>query len=56
MCGAWGRPLQGCGKCGAAVYCGRDCQLAHWALVHKEQCKGLAAARVQRQQQEQGGV
>ena len=39
------RPLQVC-ACQMARYCGRDCQLRHWA-VHKPVCK---AAR------QQGGI
>jgi len=29
---------QGCSRCGAARYCGRECQLKHWP-VHKNSCQ-----------------
>eukprot|EP00198_Chlamydomonas_reinhardtii_P001808 XP_001691144.1 chlamydomonas-specific family protein [Chlamydomonas reinhardtii] len=33
------RPLKACGGCGgAAVYCCRACQVAHWRAGHKEAC------------------
>lgn len=31
-----------CSKCKSAVYCGRECQVAHWP-EHKKICKSLAA-------------
>ncbi|PNW80991.1 hypothetical protein CHLRE_07g338500v5 [Chlamydomonas reinhardtii] len=33
------RPLKACGGCGgAAVYCCRGCQVAHWRAGHKQAC------------------
>ncbi|PNH08888.1 hypothetical protein TSOC_004543 [Tetrabaena socialis] len=38
--------LQACGRCGAAWYCCRECQLAHWRDGgHREVCARGAAAR-----------
>ncbi|KAL7478709.1 hypothetical protein ACHAW6_004458 [Cyclotella cf. meneghiniana] len=34
--------LQQCSRCKSVVYCGRDCQVAHWKN-HKIVCKDLAA-------------
>ncbi len=34
------RPLKACGGCGAAAYCCRECQVAHWRAGHKEACGG----------------
>ena len=34
-------PLQLCGRCGAAAYCSRACQTAHWRQGHKEACAEL---------------
>lgn len=34
-------PLKACVRCGVAVYCSKDCQLAHWQTTHKAQCKLL---------------
>ena len=28
-----------CAKCKTATYCGKDCQVAHWRLIHKIQCQ-----------------
>ena len=38
-----------CSKCGDKrfVYCGEDCFAKHWKLVHKKECKGPVATRVQ---------
>ncbi|PNH11147.1 hypothetical protein TSOC_002041 [Tetrabaena socialis] len=30
--------LQSCGKCAAAAYCSRACQVAHWRCGHREAC------------------
>ena len=37
--------LQACGQCKHALYCGRECQTAHWR-AHKAECKAKAAAGV----------
>ncbi|PNH00288.1 hypothetical protein TSOC_013899, partial [Tetrabaena socialis] len=38
--------LQACGRCGAAWYCCRECQLAHWRDGgHREVCSRGASAR-----------
>ncbi|PNH03742.1 hypothetical protein TSOC_010174 [Tetrabaena socialis] len=34
--------LQSCGKCAAAAYCCRACQVAHWRAGHREACALLA--------------
>jgi len=39
-----GVALKPCARCKAAVYCGKDCQLAHWRAGHKAACVPLAAA------------
>lgn len=28
-----------CGKCGKCSYCSKECQKAHWIMVHKKECK-----------------
>ena len=34
--------LKPCSRCKAVVYCGRECQAAHWkAGGHRAVCKGL---------------
>jgi len=35
-----------CGRCGLAVYCGPDCQRAHWKSSHKYFCELLAAGKL----------
>jgi hypothetical protein len=42
-------PLLSCARCGLAVYCGRDCQRAHWKTSHKQHCV-TKADRVPQQQ------
>ncbi|PNH08883.1 hypothetical protein TSOC_004546 [Tetrabaena socialis] len=37
--------LHACGRCGAAWYCCRECQLAHWRDGHREVCSRGASAR-----------
>jgi len=39
-CGAaaGGTKLRTCSRCRLARYCGRDCQRAHWKLLHKNEC------------------
>ncbi|GLC47916.1 hypothetical protein PLESTB_000039400 [Pleodorina starrii] len=39
-----GLRLAACGRCGAAWYCCRDCQTAHWRAGHRAECGGGAAA------------
>jgi hypothetical protein len=39
-----GLPRRACGRCGAVSYCSPACQRQHWALGHKGQCVGPAAA------------
>ena len=34
-----GTSLKSCSGCGTVVYCGRDCQVAHWKAGHKKSCK-----------------
>ena len=34
-----GTSLKSCSRCGIVLYCGRDCQLAHWKAGHKRSCK-----------------
>ena len=34
-----GKSLKSCSRCGVVVYCGRDCQIAHWKARHKKNCK-----------------
>ena len=34
-----GTSLKSCSRCGIVLYCGRDCQLAHWKAGHKKSCK-----------------
>eukprot|EP01102_Stenamoeba_stenopodia_P000950 TRINITY_DN1085_c0_g1_i2.p1 TRINITY_DN1085_c0_g1~~TRINITY_DN1085_c0_g1_i2.p1 ORF type:complete len:257 (-),score=39.35 TRINITY_DN1085_c0_g1_i2:65-766(-) len=36
---AEGRPLQKCGGCRRALYCGREHQAEHWRSLHKHLCK-----------------
>ena len=44
------RSLKDCGKCYAARYCGKECQLAAWP-GHKEACKARAKEREDRERQ-----
>ncbi|GLC75242.1 hypothetical protein PLESTF_001612600 [Pleodorina starrii] len=39
-----GLRLAACGRCGAAWYCCRDCQTAHWRMGHRAVCRGGAVA------------
>ncbi|GLC43618.1 hypothetical protein PLESTB_000401000 [Pleodorina starrii] len=39
-----GLRLAACGRCGAALYCCRDCQTAHWRAGHRAECGGGASA------------
>ncbi|GLC43630.1 hypothetical protein PLESTF_001613800 [Pleodorina starrii] len=41
-----GLRLAACGRCGAAWYCCRGCQTAHWRTGHRAECSGGAAAAV----------
>ena len=36
--GSAASPLHKCSTCKAVMYCGRECQLAHWKLGHKADC------------------
>lgn len=36
---AEGVALERCGRCRRALYCGQDCQRAHWHAGHKPACK-----------------
>ena len=38
QCGAPG--VSKCGECKKVVYCGRECQHAHWKSGHKRECQG----------------
>ncbi|KAL1500014.1 hypothetical protein AB1Y20_012691 [Prymnesium parvum] len=38
--------VSACGRCGLAVYCGPDCQRAHWKSSHKYFCELLAAGKL----------
>jgi hypothetical protein len=42
-CGSADGKLRACGACNAALFCGRDCQLAAWP-AHKAACKAVKAA------------
>ena len=35
-------PLQRCGRCGLARYCGRACQVEHWRAGHRRGCLSVA--------------
>ena len=37
--------LQKCGRCKVLQYCSKECQVEHWALVHKAHCQKIAWAR-----------
>ncbi|GLC43621.1 hypothetical protein PLESTM_001496700 [Pleodorina starrii] len=39
-----GLRLAACGRCGAAWYCCRDCQTAHWRAGHRAECGGGTVA------------
>ncbi|PNH10027.1 hypothetical protein TSOC_003274 [Tetrabaena socialis] len=39
--------LQSCGKCAAAAYCCRACQVAHWRAGHREACALLGPGAVE---------
>lgn len=48
MCSAPGCSQAGsmkCGSCHKASYCSKDCQLRHWKLAHKEECKLLRSSK-----------
>ena len=34
-----GTSLKSCSRCGIVLYCGRECQRAHWKAGHKKSCK-----------------
>ncbi|KAJ7126769.1 hypothetical protein C8R44DRAFT_779501 [Mycena epipterygia] len=34
-------PLQSCSRCRSVRYCSRDCQVAHYKVVHKTACAGF---------------
>lgn len=36
---------QRCSRCISAVYCGRDCQKAHWSSGHKQECSLPSVAK-----------
>ncbi len=38
-CGQTFHSLKACARCKCAKYCGKECQTAHWKLVHKTHCK-----------------
>ncbi|PNH02245.1 hypothetical protein TSOC_011796 [Tetrabaena socialis] len=39
--------LQSCGKCAAAAYCCRACQVVHWQVGHREACALLRPGTVE---------
>jgi len=41
--GGW--KLYKCSKCLSAVYCGEECQRAHWESTHHRECKALTEAQ-----------
>ncbi|KAI2625657.1 hypothetical protein GGR54DRAFT_654038 [Hypoxylon sp. NC1633] len=44
--GEGGRPLMRCTGCGAAAYCGKECQVRGWAeMGHKANCKVIKAIK-----------
>ena len=46
LCHSCGSPndLKSCGRCHAAFYCSRECQMKHWGSGHKKACKKEKAA------------
>jgi uncharacterized membrane protein YgcG len=38
QCGVGSTDLQRCGRCQATMYCGPQCQRAHWKAGHKHEC------------------
>ncbi|KAK3693902.1 hypothetical protein B0T22DRAFT_451141 [Podospora appendiculata] len=40
-------PLKACTGCKATVYCGAQCQRAHWKSIHKTECKMFKRVREQ---------
>lgn len=42
-CGVAAANLKACTRCRRVVYCGRDCQVAHWKAGHKKGCCSLLA-------------
>lgn len=42
---ASGPALSRCAKCRMAMYCGRECQIAHWNRAHKRLCGDMKVLR-----------
>lgn len=41
-------PLMRCTRCQRALYCSRDCQVAHWKSGHKKECPQLQAKKMEK--------
>ena len=37
--------LKNCSRCKVVRYCGADCQVEHWKVLHHKHCRKLAEAR-----------
>ena len=43
-------PLRVCGGCGAARYCGTECQVRHWKRKgHKHMCRRICAMQAKKE-------
>jgi hypothetical protein len=45
-----------CSRCKVMSYCGKECQLEHWAKHHKQQCKALAGRKPEPLAQHRGAA
>ena len=48
--------LSACARCGLVLYCGRECQRAHWSAGHKQQCIAKADRAPQQQDPSRQGT